>query len=229
MEDNIGVELKPNLDNIPLLARPMLHYTMFGVSPREIMGKAAFNTIKDKVREDCDCHCEICGRVVLHNSQDKDWLYCHEVYQVDKEKKLYTLERYVGICQQCYHYIHTGRLITLSERGKVNRDYFSRVIKKGKDVIQTGQHLNLPDVMERLNPMLRGWANYFKAGNSKQHFKSIDNYVIYNLTIMLRKKHKKSGKGWREHPPSWYYNYFGLVCLRKLSTNINDDSQRYGR
>lgn len=100
---------------------------------------------------------------------------------------------------------------------------------KVKDVIQTGQHLNLPDVMERLNPMLRGWANYFKAGNSKQHFKSIDNYVIYNLTIMLRKKHKKSGKGWREHPPSWYYNYFGLVCLRKLSTNINDDSQRYGR
>ncbi|HEO7770462.1 TPA: hypothetical protein VBM32_002222 [Streptococcus agalactiae] len=136
MEDNIGVELKPNLDNIPLLARPMLHYTMFGVAPREIMGKAAFNTIKDKVREDCDCHCEICGRVVLHNSQDKDWLYCHEVYQVDKEKKLYTLERYVGICQQCYHYIHTGRLITLSERGKVNRDYFSRVIKKGNNLLK---------------------------------------------------------------------------------------------
>lgn len=98
-----------------------------------------------------------------------------------------------------------------------------------KEVIRYGQPLDLPEVVERLNPILRGWGNYFKTGNSKKHFKSIDNYVAYNLTIMLRKKYKKSGKGWREHPPSWYYNYFGLICLRKLTTQVDDDTQRYGR
>lgn len=100
---------------------------------------------------------------------------------------------------------------------------------KIKDITQHGQHLKLSEVVEKLNPILRGWANYFKSGNSKQHFKSIDNYVTYNLTIMLRKKYKKPVKGWREHLPAWYYDYFGLACLRKMCTNFDNDNQRYHR
>ncbi|MDP5864886.1 hypothetical protein QLQ24_00865 [Streptococcus mutans] len=57
----------------------------------------------------------------------------------------------------------------------------------------------------------------------------MDNYVTYNLTIMLRKKYKKPGKGWQEHPPAWYYDYFGIICLRKMCTNFDNDNQRYRR
>ncbi|EMF0403241.1 group II intron reverse transcriptase/maturase [Enterococcus faecium] len=100
---------------------------------------------------------------------------------------------------------------------------------KVKEVIRCGQHLDLPEIVDQLNPILRGWGNYFKAGNSKERFKQIDQYVIYNLTIMLRKKHKKAGKGWRDHPPSWYYVNHGLVSIREMCTNINDDNVRYKR
>lgn len=100
---------------------------------------------------------------------------------------------------------------------------------KVKEVIRYGQHLDLPEIVDRLNPILRGWGNYFKAGNSKERFKQIDQYVIYNLTIMLRKKHKKASKGWRDHPPSWYYENHGLVSIREMCTNINDDNVRYKR
>lgn len=120
--------------------------------------------------------------------------------------------------------------------GKLNTYYYpskksmKNIKRKVKDVIQHGQHLDMNELVEKLNPMLRGWANYFKAGNSKAHFKSIDQYVVYNLTIMLRKKHKKAGKGWREHPPSWYYEYFGLICLRKTTTiAMMTENERYQR
>ena len=34
-------------------------------------------------------------------------------------------------------------------------------------------------VKEKINPLLRGWGNYFKMGNSRKHFVSIANYTTY--------------------------------------------------
>ena len=48
------------------------------------------------------------------------------------------------------------------------------------------------------------------------HRKSVASYTTYVLTIMLRKKHKKCAKGWRDHPPSWFYNYQGLFNINSL-------------
>jgi len=103
------------------------------------------------------------------------------------------------------------------------------VKKKIRDVVRTGQHWDLPVlVKEKINPLLRGWGNYFKAGNSRKHFQSIANYTIWTLCIMLRKKHKKRSKGWRDHPPSWFYDYQGLFKLHSLSV-VGDAQKRYGR
>jgi RNA-directed DNA polymerase len=79
------------------------------------------------------------------------------------------------------------------------------VKKKIRGAVRGGQHRNLPDLIrERINPLLRGWGNYFKAGNSREHFLRIANYTTRTLCIMLRKKYKKRSKGWRDHPPSWF-------------------------
>jgi len=105
----------------------------------------------------------------------------------------------------------------------------SSVKQRIRDVVRGGQHWNLPELIkERVNPVLRGWGNYFKSGNSRMHFKSIDNYATYTLAIMLRKKHKKPGKGWRDHPPSWFYDFHGLFKLNGLVA-IGDTMSRYAR
>lgn len=103
------------------------------------------------------------------------------------------------------------------------------VKRKIREVVRTGQHWNLPQLIkEKVNPILRGWGNYFKTGNSRKHFLSIANYTIWTLCIMLRKKHKKRAKGWRDHPPSWFYEYQGLFKLYSLSVT-GDESSRYAR
>ena len=103
------------------------------------------------------------------------------------------------------------------------------VKSKIREVARHGQHWNLPDlVRERLNPILRGWGNYFKTGNSRKHFQSIDNYAVWVLCIMLRKKHKKRTKGWRDHPPSWFYDYQGLFRLNGQVV-VGDANKRYAR
>ena len=60
----------------------------------------------------------------------------------------------------------------------------------------TGQHWNLPElVREKINPILRGWGNYFKLGNSRKHFLSIAKYTTYVLTIMLGRSTRSGRKG----------------------------------
>ena len=84
------------------------------------------------------------------------------------------------------------------------------VKKKIKELESSSQDWDLPELIgKRVNPILRGWGNYFKTGNSRKHFLSVANYTVWTLCIMLRKKHKKRGKGWRDHPPSWFYDYNG--------------------
>jgi len=97
------------------------------------------------------------------------------------------------------------------------------VKQKIREAARTGQHWNLPElVKEKINPILRGWGNYFKLGNSRKHFLSIAKYTTYVLTIMLRKKHKKRSKGRRDHPPSWFYDYQGLFKLYSLKNGTQD-------
>jgi len=103
------------------------------------------------------------------------------------------------------------------------------VKEKIREAVRTGQHRNLPDlIQERINPILRGWGNYFKTSNSRLHLLSIARYTTYTLCIMLRKKHKKRSKGWRDHPPSWFYEYQKLFPLERLSIGDSDQA-RYGR
>ena len=68
------------------------------------------------------------------------------------------------------------------------------------------------------------WGNYFKTGNSRKHFLSIANYTTWTLCIMLRKKHKKRSKGWRDHPPSWFYEYQGLFKLYSLKSRYGESN-----
>ncbi|WP_420864588.1 group II intron maturase-specific domain-containing protein [Acidithiobacillus caldus] len=103
------------------------------------------------------------------------------------------------------------------------------VKKKIRETVRHGQHWDLPVfIREKVNPILRGWGNYFKTANSRKHFLSIANYTTWTLTIMLRKKHKKRSKGWRDHPPSWFYEYQGLFKLYSLSVT-GEAGSRYLR
>jgi group II intron reverse transcriptase/maturase len=144
--------------------------------------------------------------------------------------------RIVDVHKEPFDFLGHRFAVQPSKRsGKIKTYYYpspkamTSVRKRIQDAARGGQHWNLPELIkERLNPLLRGWGNYFKTGNSRMHFKSIDNYVTYVLTIMLRKKHKKPGKGWRDHPPSWYHDNHGLLKLNDLVV-VGDLGQRYAK
>lgn len=48
--------------------------------------------------------------------------------------------------------------------------------------------MDIRDVIAELNPVLRGWGNYFRTGNAADKFVQIDRYVVWRLKRLLIKK-----------------------------------------
>ena len=70
-------------------------------------------------------------------------------------------------------------------------------------------------VIEDLNPILRGWGNYFRTGNAAKKFTQIDRYVVRRLKRLLIKKrgrnlHAGVADQWTED----WFNERGLYRLR---------------
>lgn len=62
------------------------------------------------------------------------------------------------------------------------------------------------EVIAQLNPVLRGWGNYFRTGNASQRFVSIDDYVRQRLTRLVG-----ATRGWSRRPfhhPDWTHRRF---------------------
>jgi len=80
------------------------------------------------------------------------------------------------------------------------------------------------EVVQRLNPILRGWGNYFRKGNSSRKLDQIDNYVIQQLQLYLSKKHHLSGRNRWRWPRTWIYKELRVYCLcgtTKWHTSVN--------
>ena len=79
---------------------------------------------------------------------------------------------------------------------------------------------SLADKIRALNPILRGWGQYFRIGNAHRHFKKVDSYVYTKLVNFLRRKHKRRGKGFREFPPS-FFKRAGLYQLHGTIVRVH--------
>ena len=61
------------------------------------------------------------------------------------------------------------------------------------------------DLVAELNPVLKGWGNYFRWGNSARKFSQIDDYVRERLALFDSKKRQRSGRRWAEvHTKAWF-------------------------
>jgi group II intron reverse transcriptase/maturase len=76
-----------------------------------------------------------------------------------------------------------------------------------------GRKLDLDEVTAELNPILRGWGNYFRTGNASRHFHDIDRYVTERLWALLRRRRCHQGRGRTRTlvPPSLAWPHDRLV------------------
>src|SRR5246500_129518 len=74
------------------------------------------------------------------------------------------------------------------------------------------QHVSQPvgEVIEEINPILRGWMNYFRIGHSSRCFSKIRDWVEMKIRRHLMRSRLRKGKGWKRWSSEWIYRSLGL-------------------
>jgi group II intron reverse transcriptase/maturase len=94
----------------------------------------------------------------------------------------------------------------------------NRIRARVRELTQRRRWAGMKDirqVIEILNPVLRGWGEYFRTGNASWKFQQVDRYVNQRLVRLLRQV-----RGWRRRPfelrdwpPARFASEFGLHRL----------------
>ena len=86
----------------------------------------------------------------------------------------------------------------------------SALLQNLKEVFRRHKSQSISWVIELINPILRGWANYFRIGNSARCFGYIKDWVEKKIRRHLMRARKRHGFGWNRWSRAWLYNTLGL-------------------
>ena len=84
------------------------------------------------------------------------------------------------------------------------------VLAKLRDIFRRHASQPVGMVIEMINPILRGWVNYFAIGHAGRCFTFIKNWVEQKIRRHLMRARKCKGFGWKRWSREWLYNELGL-------------------
>jgi len=84
------------------------------------------------------------------------------------------------------------------------------LLRKLKDVFRRYQSQPVDRVVKLINPILRGWVNYFAVGHSSECFSFIKDWVEKKVRRHLAHAQKRKGFGWERWNRRWLYDTLGL-------------------
>ena len=94
-------------------------------------------------------------------------------------------------------YVHSyGKEYTYTRPAKQS---IKSVKTRIKDITQRAVNEDISETVKSLNLLMRGWSNYYRDINAYKSLEKVQNYALNRLRKYLRKRHTKSGFGYREY------------------------------
>jgi group II intron reverse transcriptase/maturase len=156
-----------------------------------------------------ELHPEKTRRVELYDGKEGfDFLGCHLHKRLSgrlweqKRERLYFLQRWPS------------------------RRAMQRVRQRIRELTPRGRcHVNLREVIADLNPVLRGWGNYFRTGNAARQFVSLDSFVVRRLrSLRVKRKGRNLQPG---EVDGWTHDSFEHLGLHRLRGTIRYPEQPF--
>ena len=105
----------------------------------------------------------------------------------------------------------------IRSRNGVWRPYYAPKLKKRtalfaklREVFRQNVSQPVGKVIDEINPILRGWVNYFRVGHSNRCFSMVKHWVEKKIRRHLMRSRQRSGMGWKRWSREWIYGALGL-------------------
>jgi len=90
------------------------------------------------------------------------------------------------------------------------------LLRKLKDILRRFQSQPVGRVISLINPILRGWVNYFAIGHSSRCFCYVRDWVEKKVRRHLMRARNRKGFGWTRWSRRWLYDGLGLYREYRL-------------
>jgi group II intron reverse transcriptase/maturase len=80
------------------------------------------------------------------------------------------------------------------------------------------------EVIDRINPIIRGWGNYFRTGNAAKKFNQVDAYTYERLRSLMVRRHGRNLHAGRSQ--QWSNEWFWELGLHRLRGTVRYPGQR---
>ncbi len=94
----------------------------------------------------------------------------------------------------------------------------TKIMRKIRRIFKSRVSHPVKNVIDLINPILRGWVNYFRVGNSGECFNHVKEWVEKKVRRHLMRARSRKGFGWNRWSKDWLYDKLGLY---------NDYKKRY--
>src|SRR5947208_1056035 len=84
------------------------------------------------------------------------------------------------------------------------------LLRKLKEVFRRFRSEPVARAIQLINPILRGWVNYFAVGHSSRCFSFVRDWVEKKMRRHLMRARQRRGFGWRRWSKRWLYEGLGL-------------------
>jgi RNA-directed DNA polymerase len=84
------------------------------------------------------------------------------------------------------------------------------LLGKLRDIFRRFQSQPVDRVIELINPILRGWVNYFAVGHSSRCFNFVQDWVEKKIRRHMLRARKRRGFGWTTWSRQWLYETLRL-------------------
>jgi RNA-directed DNA polymerase len=84
------------------------------------------------------------------------------------------------------------------------------LLRKLKEVFRRYQSQPMDRLVQRINPVLRGWVNYFAVGHSSECFSFIKDWVEKKIRRHMGRSRNRRGFGWKRWSRRWLYEELKL-------------------
>jgi RNA-directed DNA polymerase len=95
-------------------------------------------------------------------------------------------------------------------------------IRRFKDQVRQRTQRCVPlvtdQLIEALNPLLRGWGEYYKRAHVRRLFNQLDRWIVRRIWSHRFKRWRNAG--WKQLPESVLYGEYGLVNLIRLIPSL---------
>jgi RNA-directed DNA polymerase len=84
------------------------------------------------------------------------------------------------------------------------------LLRKLKEIFRHLQSQPVHKVIAEINPVLRGWVNYFAMGHASRCFSYVRDWVEQKVRRHLMRARNRRGLGWKRWSRRWLYETLGL-------------------